>query len=94
MTEPQFTLDALLELLEGDREIIEGLERAGLLPPRRTGRYSSDEIEDARVAHVLLRELEVNWPGVEVILRMRTELLTTRRQLASVAARLRERKPG
>jgi hypothetical protein len=88
-----FTLEALIAFLDGDREVVEGLERAGFLASHQTGTYSPQEIEHARVAHVLLRELEVNWAGVEVILRMRTELLVTRRHLADVARFVRERKP-
>lgn len=84
MTE-KFTFEALVAFLDGDREIVEGLERAGILDQHGGGTYSSEEIEYARVAHVLLRELEVNWAGVEVILRMRSELLMTRRHLAEMA---------
>ena len=80
-----FTLEALIALLDGDREIVEGLERAGILEHHASGTYSQEEMEHARVAHVLLRELEVNWAGVEVILRMRSELLVTRRHLAEMA---------
>jgi hypothetical protein len=88
-----FTLDALIAFLDGDREVVEGLERAGILEHHATGTYSLEEIEHARVAHVLLRELEVNWAGVEVILRMRTELLLTRRHLAEMARIVRSAKP-
>jgi hypothetical protein len=92
MTE-RFTLEALIAFLEGDREIVDGLERAGLIEKHSGGTYSAEEIEHARVAHVLLRELEVNWAGVEVILRMRTELLVTRRRLAELATLARRRDP-
>jgi hypothetical protein len=87
----EFSLEALIAFLDGDREVVEGLERAGFLVQRGTGVYSAEEIEHARVAHVLLRELDVNWAGVEVILRMRSELLVTRRTLAEVAKIVRER---
>ena len=90
MTE-RFTLEALVTFLDGDREIVDGLERAGLIERHSGGTYSAEEIEDARVAHVLLRELEVNWAGVEVILRMRSELLVTRRRLAEAAKLVRRR---
>jgi hypothetical protein len=92
MTE-EFTLDALIAFLDGDREVVEGLERVGILERHATGTYSLEEIEYARVAHVLLRELEVNWAGVEVILRMRSELLLTRRHLAEIARIVRNTKP-
>jgi len=87
----RFTLETLVTFLDGDREVVDGLERAGIIERRGGGTYSAEEIEHARVAHVLLRELEVNWAGVEVILRMRTELLVTRRHLAEAARLARER---
>jgi hypothetical protein len=87
-----FTLDALIAFLDGDREVVEGLERAGILEHHPTVSYSLEEIEHARVAHVLLRELEVNWAGVEVILRMRSELLLTRRHLSEMARIVRAKK--
>ena len=90
MTE-RFTLEALVRFLDGDREVVDGLERAGFIERHTGGTYSAEEIEHARVAHVLLRELEVNWAGVEVILRMRTELLVTRRRLAEAAELVRDR---
>jgi hypothetical protein len=92
MTE-RFNLDALIAFLDGDREVVEGLERAGILEHHATGTYSQEEMEHARVAHVLLRELEVNWAGVEVILRMRSQLLLTRRHLAEMARIVRSTKP-
>jgi hypothetical protein len=90
MTE-RFTLEALVTFLEGDREVVDGLERAGIIERHGGGTYSAEELEHARVAHVLLRELDVNWAGVEVILRMRTELLVTRRHLAEAAKLVRNR---
>jgi hypothetical protein len=87
-----FTEAALLELLRGDREVVEQLVAMGFLPePSETSGYSEEDAEHARVAHLLLRELEVNWPGVEVILRLRAELLVTRRTLAQMVQK--QRKP-
>ena len=43
----------------------------------------------ARVARVLLRDLDVNLAGVEVILRMRTEMLALRAQFTEVLTNLR-----
>ena len=90
MTE-RFTLEALIAFLDGDREVVDGLERAGFIERHTGGTYSPEEIEHARLAHVLLRELDVNWAGVEVILRMRAELLVTRRCLAEAAKLVRKR---
>lgn len=80
----------LLELLADAPELYVLLCREGLLPEDDTA-LSREHVETARVAHTLVQELEVNWPGVEVILRMRTELIATRRQIAALAQLLRER---
>lgn len=85
----RLTLEAVLELLQGDREILEQLCRAGLLPDPGAGEYSEDEAETARVARVLVRELEVNWAGAEIVLRLRAELLSTRQQLAEMLSWVR-----
>jgi MerR family transcriptional regulator/heat shock protein HspR len=42
------------------------------------------EAERARVAVMLMREMDVNLAGVEVILHMRDELLTVRREFEEV----------
>ena len=86
-----FTAEALVEVLGGDREIVERLIELGVLASP-SGSYTPDDAEDVRVARLLVRELEVNWPGVEVILRLRSELLVTRRQLAELARRVRSAK--
>ncbi len=80
-----FTIEMLLEFLDGDREVVERLEELGVIQRATGDRYSPEAAEHARVAHVLVRELEVNWAGVEVILKLRSELLETRRKLSEVA---------
>ncbi len=82
-------LDALIEFLEGDREVVDRLLGAGLLVRTESGVFSAEDAEVARVARTLVRELEVNWEGIEVILQMRSELLATRRQLVEVVEYLR-----
>jgi hypothetical protein len=76
-------LERLIEsVLEGDREVLEALAESGLIEPMHG--YTIVDVEVARVARTLWRELDVNWEGVEIILRLRRELLETRRQLAEV----------
>jgi hypothetical protein len=82
-------LAELLVVVEDDREIVELLLDAGVLPPPIEREYSEEEVELARVARVLVRELDVNAAGVEVILRMREEMLALRRQVAEVLELLR-----
>lgn len=87
---PRYDLGRLLAILEDDRELLEEMQRLELI--RREGEeYTEDACERALVIRTLVRELEVNWAGVEIIVRMREELLTSRRQLADLIAALRER---
>ena len=86
----RFTVERALAVIEGDAELIEQLVALGLCERRDDG-FSVEEVELMRVARVLVRELDVNWPGVEVILRMRDELLATQRQVAELLDLLRAR---
>jgi hypothetical protein len=81
-------LEQLLVLLHGDEELLSHLRRVELLP-QDVESFSSEDAEIARVAGTLVHELEVNLSGVEVVLRMRSELVTTRRQLALTVRKLR-----
>lgn len=87
-----FELEEILSLLHDDRELLGLLWSSGLLP-RGPERFTSEEAELARVTGTLVHELEVNWAGAEVILRMRTELVATRRQVAELVVLLRDQKP-
>lgn len=81
--------ERLLELLANDEQLYAQLCDAGLVP-RVDSELSPDHLETARVVATLVHELEINWPGVEVVLRLRTELLATRRQVAALAELMRE----
>jgi hypothetical protein len=84
-------LQMLLELLQHDRELVDQLYELELLP-RGADSFADEQVECALVARTLIRELEVNGPGVEIILRMRSELIATRRQVAELIAELRDRR--
>jgi len=74
-------LAELLELLDEDRPLLQLLLDEGLLAPPLERRYSLEEADVARVARVLVRDLEVNVAGVEVILHMRAQIVELRRRL-------------
>ena len=83
------TLKQSLELLlAGDRELYAQLCDAGLVP-REDDALAPEHLETARVVRTLVHELEVNWAGVEVVLRMRSQLVATRRQLDELASLVR-----
>lgn len=77
-------LKTLLELLEDDKDLLESLTEHGLIQEGAQA-FGPDEVELILVSQTLVRELEVNWPGVDVILRMRRQLLVTRRRLAELS---------
>ncbi len=78
----------ILVLLEDDTDLLEQMRDADLLP-RDEAALLPEHAETARVVQTLLQELEIPWEGVEVILRMRDELLATRRQLGDLLSLLR-----
>jgi hypothetical protein len=80
----------LLELLRGEEELLEQLCDAGLVP-RDEALLLPEHADTARLVGTLVHELEVNWPGVEVVLHVHAQLVATRRQVAELLALLRER---
>jgi hypothetical protein len=85
----QQDLSALLRgLLAGDDELYARLREAGFVPDDNA--LAPEHLETARVVRTLVQELEINWPGVEVIVRMRSELVATQRQVAELAELVRK----
>jgi MerR family transcriptional regulator, heat shock protein HspR len=81
-----YTRRQIVELLAIDEDFIAALEREDIV---RTDapetRFSTTMLERIRAADTLVHELDVNLPGVSVILRMREELATVRRRLQALA---------
>ena len=73
MTTGERIEEVLRQLGPGDSDLLESLRDEGLFPDDE---ISSTEAEDLRVAIVLMREMGVNAAGVEVILRLRSRLVT------------------
>ncbi len=83
----RFTYQRLVELVEGDTELIEHLVEEGLIERREDDRVIVD-VDVVLVARTLWRDLDVEWPGIEVILRLRAELAAARRRIAELEERL------
>jgi MerR family transcriptional regulator/heat shock protein HspR len=88
-----------VELFEVDEEFIADLEEEEVVrpifrekPPAKL--FSSRDLERLRVAKTLMAEMGVNLAGVEVVLRMRQNLIEMRKQfdaiLEDVAQHLKE----
>lgn len=82
-------LKVLVEIFGNDPDLLELLYEVGALR-RDAVDLEEAEIEQALVARTLIRELDVNAPGVEIILRMRSELLAQRRQVRELLALLKK----
>ena len=80
----RYTYQHLLELVDGDHELIALLVDEGEIVRRDDGDVVHVDVERVLVTRTLYRELEVNWPGIEVILRLREELGSARRRLAEL----------
>ena len=86
----RFTYEHLLALVEGDHDLLERLVDEGVIE-RREGeddRVVVVDVDVVLVARTLWRDLDVEWPGIEVILRLRDELVRARRRIAELEAQL------
>lgn len=93
MTETRFTYAHLVELVEGDDELIVRLVDEGLIE-RGAGDRVLVDVDVVLVARTLWRDLDVEWPGIEVILRMREELSRARDRIAELERALAEKSTG
>lgn len=90
MTAVRHTYARLLELVEGDRELIAELVEHGLIEATGEDRALVD-VDHVLVARTLWRDLEVDWPGIEVILRLLDDLAEARRRIAALERTLADR---
>ena len=94
-----WTVTELIETFQVDEKFIRDLEKDEIVCPRCKKSDSAkifplEEVEKLRLAKLLMEEMEVNRPGVEVILHMRQNMIEMRRQfdtiLADLAKQIRE----
>jgi hypothetical protein len=87
MSATRFTYQHLVALVNGDDELIVRLVEEGVIERRGDDRVLVD-VDRVLLARTLLRDLEIDWPGVEVILRLHDELGAARRRIADLEAAL------
>ena len=87
MTAPGLSYQALIDLVEGDAELITHLVEEGVIVLRADDRASVD-LDLVLVARTLWRDLAIDWPGIDVILRLRDELAEARHRIAALEAEL------
>jgi hypothetical protein len=83
----RFTYQHLLALVDGDQELIAHLLEQGIIE-RRDDERAIVDVDRVLVARTLWRDLDVEWAGIEVILRMHEQLERARRRIAELEAAL------
>ena len=85
----RFTYQHLLELVDGDDELILRLVDEGLV--ERHDDVVSVEVDRVLLARTLWRDLDVEWPGIEIILKLAAELAAARRRIHELELALGKR---
>ena len=80
----RFTYQHLLELVDGDHEFIVRLIEEGLI--ERRDDVMSVDVDAVLLARTLWRNLEVDWPGIEIIVRLTAQLNAARRRVQELEA--------
>lgn len=92
MVHRYFRLEEVLRDLHVDREFVRVLEVEEIIHPKLSSEgepvLSAEDVERVRLARLLMEELEVNLPGVEVVLHMREALLALQRQFGEILEQL------
>lgn len=95
MTKEFWTVTEVVEIFEVEEHFIEELEEEEVLCPT-CGKespaklFSGAELEKLRLAKLLVEEMGVNLPGVDIILRMRQNMIDMRHQFDAILEDLAE----
>ncbi len=88
-----YTRTEIIKLLEIDDGFVDALEREEIIAPdapaSETGEFSDAMLERVRVAYNLVHDLEVNLPGVAIIVQMREEISGLRHRLEGLLKELK-----
>jgi MerR family transcriptional regulator/heat shock protein HspR len=95
---PLYLIGVVADMLGIHPQTLRLWERKGLIRPNRTeGRtrmYSADDVEDIRRIIRLTRDLGVNLAGVDIILRMRRQMLSMQKDMETLSAHVPQPVPG
>lgn len=87
---PLYLIGVVADMLRIHPQTLRLYERQGLIRPSRTvGRtrmYSAEDVEDIRRILRLTRDLGVNLAGVEIILKMRRQMLMMQEELEELTS--------
>jgi hypothetical protein len=88
----RITVEQLIQILHGDRELVVSLIERGVIEEGPGRGLAPEQVERALVSRTLVRELDVNLEGVEVILHLRERVLATQKQVGELVEELRRRR--
>ena len=89
MKNEYWTLKEVIETIEIDEVLLRELEEEGIVCPtcranESSKKFSRIEVEKVRIAKQLIVEMDVNPPGVGIILRMRQNMIDMREQFDTI----------
>ncbi len=97
MTKEFWTVTEVVEIFQVDERFIEDLEEEDVVCPicrkntstnkptnMPTKLFSAGDLENLRLAKVLVEDMGLNLAGVEVVLRMRQSMIDMRRQFDAI----------
>jgi MerR family transcriptional regulator/heat shock protein HspR len=94
---PLYLIGVVADMLKVHPQTLRLYERQGLIKPSRTvGRtrmYSEEDVDDVRRILRLTRDLGVNLAGVEIILKLRRQMMLMQQELEELASYVRQQ-PG
>jgi hypothetical protein len=82
------TLEQLIECVDGDRELVTLLVTERVIEEHEGG-FRIEEMDRVLASRTLVRELDVNIAGVDIILRLREELAEARQRIAQLEKKLK-----
>ena len=84
-----WTVTEVVEIFQVDERFLDELEEEEIICPTcredsPAKLFSSADLERLRLAKTLIEEMDVNLPGVDIILRLRQSMFEMRRQFDSI----------
>jgi MerR family transcriptional regulator, heat shock protein HspR len=89
MSKKYWTVTEITQLFQVDEHFISQLEKEEIVCSTCTQKssdrlFSDDELEKLRLAKILIEEMDVNLPGVDIILNMRQSMFDMRKQFDDI----------
>src|SRR4030042_704920 len=89
MAKEYWSITEIVERFQVDQYLVEELEKEEIIcsicPESHVVRhYSAPDMDKVRIARILMEDMDVNMPGVEIILRMRQSMIEMRKQFDAI----------